>query len=84
MLGEGLRKRVTRAVHALSVLGSAIVGVVVAMLLVPGGEPQTLVFQGALAGGLALGLVTAQRARPSPTQWAFGVGVACLVVGWLR
>jgi phosphotransferase system HPr (HPr) family protein len=69
VLGEGLRKRVTRSVHALSVFGSAIVGVVVAMLLVPGGEPQTLVFQGALAGGLALGLVTAQRARPSPTQW---------------
>ena len=57
---------------------------VVAALLVPGGEPQSLTFQVTLGGGLTLGLVAAQRARPSPTQVAFGAGVLCLVAAWVR
>jgi len=84
VLGQGMRDRLERAVGSLSVLGAALVGVVVAALLVPGGEPQSLPFQATLAGGLALGLITAQRARPSPTHWALGAGVLCVAAAWFR
>jgi len=84
VLGQGLRGRLERAVRSLSTMGAALVGVVVAALLVPGGEPQSLPFQATLAGGLALGLLTAQRARPSPTHWALGAGALCLAAVWFR
>ncbi|MEK7823623.1 MAG: PTS system mannose/fructose/sorbose family transporter subunit IID [Candidatus Eisenbacteria bacterium] len=84
VLGQGLRERLERMVRSLSLLGAALVGVVVAALLVPGGEPQSLTFQATLAGGLALGLLTAQHARPSPTQHALGVGALCLAAVWFR
>ena len=84
VLGQGMRERLERAVRSVSVLGAALVGVIVAALLVPGGEPQSLPFQATLAGGLALGLLTAQRARPSPTHWALGAGVLCLAAVWFR
>ncbi len=84
VLGQGLRGRLERAVRSLSTMGAAAVGVVVAALLVPGGEPQSLPFQATLAGGLALGLLTAQRARPSPTHWALGAGALCLAAVWFR
>lgn len=84
VLGEGLRERLESMVRLLSRLGAALVGVVVAAILVPGGDPQGLAFQATLAGGLAMGLVTAQAARPSPTQYALGVGVLCLAAVWFR
>ena len=84
MLGEGLRRRLETLVRVLGALGSALVGVIVAMLLAPRGEPEPIVAQATLAAGLALGLLTAQRPRPSPTEWALGVGVLCLVAVWLR
>jgi PTS system mannose-specific IID component len=84
VLGQGMRERLERMVDSLSLLGAALVGVVVAALLVPGGEPQSLTFQATLAGGLALGLLTAQHARPTPTLYALGVGALCLVVVWFR
>jgi PTS system mannose-specific IID component len=84
VLGEGLRRRLEGLVRVLSALGSALVGVIVAMLLAPGGEPEPIVAQATLAAGLALGLLTAQRPRPSPTEWALGVGVLCLVAVWLH
>jgi mannose PTS system EIID component len=84
VLGQGMRERLERAVGSLSVLGAALVGVMVAALLVPSGEPQSLSFQATLAGGLALGLLTAQRPRPSPTHWALGAGVLCVVAVWFR
>src|SRR5436309_2962510 len=84
VLGRGLRERLERLVSLLSEFGAALVGVVVAALLVPGGEPQSLTFQVTLAGGLALGLVAAQRARPSATPVALGAGVLCLVAAWFR
>jgi mannose/fructose/N-acetylgalactosamine-specific phosphotransferase system component IID len=84
VLGGSLRGRLEGVTRLLCITGTALVGVVVAILLVPTGEPRGLVFQVALAGGLTVGLVTAQRARPSPTQWALGVGVLCLTAAWLR
>ena len=84
VLGQGMRERLERLVDSLAVLGAALVGVVVAAVLVPGGEPQSLAFQATLAGGLVLGLLTAQYPRPSPTLYALGVGALCLVVAWYR
>jgi PTS system mannose-specific IID component len=84
VLSQGLRERLERLVHRLSILGAALIGILVASLLVPHGEPQSLTFQATLAGGLGFGLISAQRARPSPTQWGLGVGVLCVVAGWTR
>ena len=84
VLSTGLRGRIERSVRTLASVGAALVGVVVAMLLVPGGTPESLPFQATLSGGLALGLVTAQRARPSPTHWALGAGGLCLLAAWFR
>lgn len=84
VLGPGLRTRLEGMMRLLSQIGAAAVGVLVAALLVPGGDPQTVTFQALLAAGISVGLVTAQRARPSPTHWALGAGALCLVASWLR
>ena len=84
VLSEGLRGRLERAVRTTATFGAALVGLLVAALLVPGGVPQSLTFQATLAGGLTLGLITAQRSRPTPTHWALGAGVLCLVAAWFR
>lgn len=84
VLAGGMRGRFERAVRLLARVGAALVGVLVAALLVPDGRPQGLPFQATLAAGLALGLVTAQRARPSATHWALGAGVLCLLAAWVR
>jgi hypothetical protein len=64
--------------------GCIALGVAVAWSLAPGGEPRPIAVQCALAGGLGLGLVSAQRARPSPTQWALGAGALGVLAAWLR
>ena len=84
VLNQRLRDRLEHMVRLLSRLGAALVGVVVAVLLVPGGEPQSLTFQATLAGGLVLGLLTAPHARLSPTSYALGVGALCLAAVWFR
>jgi PTS system mannose-specific IID component len=84
VLSGGLRGRLERAVRTTSMLGAALVGIVVAAMLVPGGSPQSLPFQATLAAGLTLGLITAQRPRPSPTQWAMGAGALCMAAAWFR
>jgi PTS system mannose-specific IID component len=84
VLDPTLRRGFERMIQGLSVLGAAAVGVAIAAILAPGGQPRTVAFQATLLGGLALGLLTAVRARPSPTQWALGVGALCLVAGWWR
>jgi mannose/fructose/N-acetylgalactosamine-specific phosphotransferase system component IID len=84
VLGEALRRRLERLVGVLATLGAAAIGLIVAMLLAPGGEPRPVVFQATLAAGLALGLFAAQRARPSPTEWALGFGALCVIAGWMR
>ena len=84
VLSGGLRGRLERAVRTTSTFGAALVGLVVAALLVPRGMPQSLTFQATLAGGLTLGLITAQHARPTPTQWALGAGALCMAAAWFR
>lgn len=84
VLSGGLRGRLERAVRTTSTFGAALVGLVVAALLVPRGMPQSLPFQATLAGGLTLGLITAQHARPTPTQWALGAGALCMAAAWFR
>ncbi len=84
VLGTRLRSRLEELVRGLGALGAALVGLIVATVLVPGGEPRPMVFQAALAAGLVLGMLTAQRARPSPTEWALGIGALCIVAGWMR
>lgn len=84
VLSGALRVRLEQLVGWLAVLGCAAIGVAVALALVPGGEPRPLAVQSALAGGLGLGLVSAQRARPSPTQWAIGLSALVLIVVWMR
>lgn len=84
VLDQALRGRFEAAVRTLAVAGAALVGVLVAVALIPGGDPREMSFQAALVAGLSVGMLTAFRARPSPTQWALGAGVLCLVVGWLR
>jgi mannose PTS system EIID component len=84
VLSRGLRGRLERASRATSSFGAALVGLVVAALLVPGGTPQSLTFQATLAGGLTLGLITAQHARPTPTHWALGAGALCIAAAWFR
>ena len=84
VLGGSTRARLERLTRWLHVLGCLVVGVAVAWLLVPGGQPRPLVFQATLAAGLGLGLVTAQRARPSPTEWALGVGALAVIATWHR
>ncbi len=84
VLGAGLRDRLDRLVGRLGVMGAALVGVLTAMLMVPGGEPRSVTFQVLLIAGLVLGLLTTVRARPTPTQWALGLGVLTTVAAWLR
>jgi mannose PTS system EIID component len=79
-----LRSRLETLIGALGRAGALVVGVIMAALMVPGGEPTHAGFQMLLAGGLALGLVAAPRARPSPTEWALLIGAAALLLGWRR
>lgn len=78
VLSGGLRDRLEGAVRGLGVAGCALLGVAFAWSLAPAGEPRPIGVQFALAAGLGLGLVTASRARPSPTRWALVIGLVGL------
>jgi PTS system mannose-specific IID component len=82
VLGGRLRLYLEAAVTVLAYAGCIVVGVAVAWAMAPGGVPRPIAVQSALAGGLGLGLLSAQRARPSPTQWALGAGALVLVAVW--
>ncbi|NOT32909.1 MAG: PTS mannose/fructose/sorbose transporter family subunit IID [Candidatus Eisenbacteria bacterium] len=82
VLGGTLRARIESVMRNLSLAGCALAGVVVALLLAPGGNPRPAPWQAALLGGMMFGLLAALRSRPSPTQWALGLGALCLIVGW--
>ena len=84
VLGGRLRLWLETAVTVLAYGGCIVVGVLVAYALAPAGESRPIAVESALAGGLGLGLLTAQRARPSPTQWALGLGALTLLAAWLR
>lgn len=81
--GGGLRGRLETLRRVLIVGGAGLVGVVVAVLLAPGGAPRPLGMQLLLSLGLGVGLIVAQRPRPTPTELALGVGALALAVGWL-
>lgn len=84
VLGGGLRVALDRLIGRLATLGAILAGVLMAMLLVPGGEPRSVPFQVLLVAGLVLGLLTGVRARPTPTQWALGLGALAIASAWLR
>ncbi len=84
VLGSVLRGRLQGLTRGLAVAGTLLVGVTVAVALVPGGIPRPFGEQVLLASGLAFGLIASQRARPSPTEWALVAGVASLVYTWMR
>ena len=75
VLTGALRDWLEHAVRWLAVIGCAVLGVAFAWSLAPAGEPRPIAVQSALAGGLGLGLLTSQRARPSPTRWALALGI---------
>lgn len=82
VLGEATRARFEALVGRLSLMGCAVIGVLVAVLLAPEGIPRPMPWQAALVGGLLFGLLAALRSRPSPVQWALGLGALCVVAGW--
>jgi PTS system mannose-specific IID component len=84
ILSGRFRARIERTMRWLAVLGCALLAVVLAWSLAPAGEPRPIAVQCALAGGLGLGLLTAQRARPSPTRWALALGILALGMVLLR
>jgi PTS system mannose-specific IID component len=83
VLSGSLRARLESLVHMLSVAGAALVGVVVAALIVRAGPAHPAAFQLLLAAGIAFGFVSAQRARPSPGVWALAIGGVCVVSAWI-
>jgi MYXO-CTERM domain-containing protein len=82
--GGKLRVRFERLTWLLCLGGAALVGLVLACLMVPAGLPQPVGYQLLLATGMMLGLIGAQRARPSPTEWALALVGLALVVAWRR
>lgn len=84
VLSGPLRGRLTRLARALGIAGAALAGVLVAWTLVPGGTPRPVIVQVSLVAGLGIGLVAAQRGRPTPTEWALGIGGLCLLAVALR
>lgn len=84
LLAGRLRAWLETFVTVLAYAGCIVLGVAVAWSMAPGGVPRPIAVQSALAAGLGLGLMTAQRARPSPTQWALGAGALVLVATWLH
>jgi PTS system mannose-specific IID component len=83
-VGEVFRRRIEALVRGLQLAGTVVIGATVAWILAPAGQPLPIVQQAAVGAGLLLGLLGAQRARPSPTEWALGLGVLCIVVTWIR
>lgn len=82
VLSANVRNGFNAVTGVLGAGGAMLVGVLAAGFLVPGGNPAPMVFQALLAAGLTLGLIGAQRARPSPTQWGLGLCVLCLIAAW--
>jgi mannose PTS system EIID component len=78
------RGRFEALTRRIGLLGTLLIGVTTAWLLAPSGAPRPLVFQAVLAAGLGLGFVASARPRPSPTEWALGAGVLCVVATWFR
>ncbi len=84
VLSGGTRQGFERLARLLSALGVCLIGGILAWLVAPGGPGTSLLFEAALGAGLGIGLLGAFRARPTPTEWALGLGAMCVVVAWFR
>jgi PTS system mannose-specific IID component len=84
VLDAALRSRLQRAIRTLGIAGTAVIGILIAVLLLPGGQPRPFAFQALFAAGLGFGLLVARRARPSPTEWALVSGAVALIAAWTR
>lgn len=84
VLSGALRRQLESLTRLLNALGAALIGVLLAWIIAPGGEPHLLVFEATLGAGLGLGFLAALRPRPSPTEWALGLGALCLIAVWFR
>ena len=84
VLGDAQRRRWMKVIDGLAWAGTILVALLVAELLVPRGEPRPLGFQALLATGLGLGVLAAQRPRPSPTEWGLLVGAASWALTWFH
>jgi len=83
-VGTPLRQRLEGLAYALSLMGTALVGILMAAFLAPDGSPGSTSFQMLMATALLGGLVVSQRARPTPTEWALLLGLVALAAAWLR
>lgn len=83
-LDAALRGRLQGTIRLLAAAGTLLVGVLAAAMLVAQGEPRPLREQLLFAGGLALGLAAARRARPSPTEWGLALAAGAVAWAWLR
>jgi PTS system mannose-specific IID component len=84
VLDPALRARLQAAIRMLGIAGTALIGMLIAVLLLPDGRPRPFAFQMLFAGGLGFGLLVARRSRPSPTEWALAIGALALVAAWAR
>lgn len=84
VLDAALRERLQGWIRFLCGAGAALTGVLVAVVLAPGGVPRPIGQQMLFAGGLAVGLVGARGVRPSPTEWALGAGAVCIAAAWIH
>ena len=84
VLGGGVRLRFERLTRTLAVLGTCLIGGILAWLVAPSGSGPSLTFEAALGAGLGIGLLGALRSRPTPTEWALGLGALCLLAAWFR
>jgi mannose/fructose/N-acetylgalactosamine-specific phosphotransferase system component IID len=82
--GAPLRVPLERLTRLAALGGCVVVAALIAALLVPGGTPRPLVFQAVLVAGITVGFIVAPRPRPSPTEWALGAAVLCVVAAWMR
>lgn len=82
VLNDTLRQRFQTLIRLLAILGAALVGVLSAAFLVPGGDPAPLVFQASLAAGLTLGMIAARRSRPSASEYGIALCIMCVVAAW--
>ena len=84
VLSGGLRNRFEGGTRLLASLGAVVIGGILAWLVAPSGNGPTVLFEASLGAGLGLGLLGALRPRPTPTEWALGLGVLCVIAAWFR
>jgi PTS system mannose-specific IID component len=84
VLDAPLRARLQSWIRFLGVAGAGLTGALVAVVLAPEGTPRPVGQQLLFVMGLAVGLMGARLARPSPTEWALAAGLVSVAVAWTR